>query len=95
MYNESEVSKLADKYELKVRVFPNAIFITSKYDEWVAEINHKEYIRLKHINKSKLKPKGKFRTHQQDIFTDMKVMFECINSHDQMKKRKMHLRSWK
>ena len=95
MHNELEISKLADQHQLKVRVFPNTIFITSKYDEWVAE-NHKDYIRLKHINKSKLKPKGKFRTHSQDIFTDMKVMFECIKSHDKMKSRKMHLKkSWK
>lgn len=89
MCNELEVNKLADKYELKVKVFHDTIFITSKYDEWVAEINHKEHIRLKHTNKSKLKPKGKFRTHSQDMFTDMKVMFECIKSHDQMKNRKM------
>ena len=80
MFNEKLVNELNKGYGFKCRVFPYALHITSKCDEWIAEFVGDKLI-LKHINKNN----AKTRSHTQRIYLDLSFMFKSISSHDEFK----------
>lgn len=85
MFDEREVQKLNTIYNFKkCTVFYDTIYISSEFDEWIAE--HKgNHIKLKHKNKKAQKT----RSHHQRNYFDLPYMFNSIKEHDDFVKRKL------
>lgn len=91
-YIPEKVEQLAEKYNLKCRCFYDRIYINSKRDEWIAEIENDGKLTLLHVEKLTKRHKGKHRGHFQKKnnnnprkFYDFNFMFQSIIDHDNYK----------
>lgn len=86
MVDKEKIKRLSNKYNFQCKVFYDTIYITSKYDEWVAEIVKENVISLKHVNNGR-GGNNKNWTHLQRRYTDFEFMFYSINQHDDYKEK--------
>jgi hypothetical protein len=78
MFNEQEIQRYCEQYNLKCKVFPESIYIDSTYKNWICERRGQQYI-LKHQNNEQCKHKNHVHNKRYD---DLEEIFKYIHKHD-------------
>jgi len=80
MWSKKEIKDSCEKYNYKCRIFPNAVYITSLFDEWIIE-EYRQKLILRHFNKKH----NINQSHVQYKSEQISDIFYQIHKHDMNK----------